>query len=151
MGQIWPFWPISFHIRKRLFHHAWLMPAILVHFMLQWRSSSVRKRPKSARDIQFLIREKSRLWGHLEQLSTSPVCDNSDFPVVQKILNKMYISGFVNTICGTKMCEMTKNKRTITFIQIFNSGNVISSCTHLHHLNKNLLIYQRVMILMQCL
>ena len=25
----------------------------------------------------------------------------------------MYISGFVNTICGTKMCKMPKNKRTI--------------------------------------
>ena len=28
----------------------------------------------------------------------------------------MYISGFVNTICGTKLCEMPKNKRTIKVI-----------------------------------
>ena len=107
--------PFSFHIGTHLFHHAWLMTAILVHFMLQWRSSRVKKRPKPACDIQFLIRKKSRLWGHLEQLSTSLVCDNRDFLNVQKILNNMYISDFVNTICGTKLCEMPKNKRTICF------------------------------------
>ena len=98
--------PCIFHTRTRLFHHAWLMTAILVHLMLQWRSSLVKKRPKPACDIQFLIRMKSRLWAHLEQLSTPLVCDNRDFLTVQKILNNMYISGFVNTICGTKLCEM---------------------------------------------
>ena len=106
--------PCSFHTRTLLFHHAWLMTAILVHLMLQWRSYRVKKRPKPACDIQFLIRKKSRLWAHLEQLSTSLVCDNRDILTVQKILNNMYISGFVNTICGTKLCEMPKNKRTIT-------------------------------------
>ena len=59
--------PFSFHIRTRLFHHAWLMTAILVHFMLQWRSSRVKKRPNAACDIQFIIRKKSRLWAHLDQ------------------------------------------------------------------------------------
>ena len=101
----------SFHIRKRLFRHAWLMTAMLVHCMLQWRSSRV----KTGMWYTILIREKSRIWAHLEQLSTSLFCANSDFLVVQKILNKMYISGFVNTICGTKMCEMTKNKRNIIY------------------------------------
>ena len=104
--------PFSFHMRTCLFHHAWPMTAILVHFMLQWSSSRVKKRPKPACDKQFLIRKKSRLWAHLEQLSTSLGCDNRDFLTVQKILNNMYISGFVNTICGTKLCEMPKNKRT---------------------------------------
>ena len=104
--------PFSFHIRTRLFHHTWLMTAILVHFMLQLRSSRVKKRPKPACDMQYLIRKKSSLWAHLEQLSTSLVCDNRDCLAVQKILNNMYISGFVNTICGTKLCEMPKYKRT---------------------------------------
>ena len=108
--------PFNFHIRTRLFHHAWLMIAILVHFTLQWRSSHAKKRPKPACDIQFLIRKKFRLWAHLEQLSMSLACDNRDFLTVQKILNNMYISGFVNTICGTNFCEMPKNKGTIMFI-----------------------------------
>ena len=105
--------PCSFHIRTHVFHHAWLMTAILVHFMLQWCSSRVKKRPKPACDIQFLISKKSRLLAHLEQLSTSLVCYNRDFLTVPKILNNMYISGFVNTICGTKLCEIPKNKRNV--------------------------------------
>ena len=94
------------------------MTAILIHFMLQWRSSRVKKRPKPACDIQLLIRKKSRLLAHLEQLSKSLVRDNRDFRTVQKILNNMYISGFVNTICGTKLCEMSKNNRTINAINV---------------------------------
>ena len=100
--------PSSFHIRTCLFHHAWLMTAILDHFMLQWHWSHVKKWPKPACDIQFLIRMKSRLWAHLEQLSKSLVCDNRDFLTVQKILSDMYISGFVNTICGTKCVKCPK-------------------------------------------
>ena len=105
--------PFSFHIRTRVFHHAWLMTAIVVHFMHQWPWSHVKMWPKPACDIQYLIRKKSRLWAHLEQLFTLLVYDNRDVLTVQKMLNRMYISGFVNTICGTKICEMPKNKRTI--------------------------------------
>ena len=76
--------PFSSHIRIRLFHHAWLVNANLVNVMLQRRSSRDQQRPKPACDIQVLISKKSRHWVHLEQQSTSLICDNSDFLIVRK-------------------------------------------------------------------
>ena len=51
---------------------------------------------------------------HLEQLSTSLVCDNRDF-LRPFLLSRKFLTiciQYVNTICGTKLREMPKNKRT---------------------------------------